>query len=130
MDMQEDMILEEAKRVYDLDVRLLNFSVGIIRLLDSISTSKAGNHVSGQLLRSGTSPYANHGEAQSAESSRDIVHKMSVCLKELRETQRWLKLIKATQLTEELVKLEMLLEESDQLIRIFVASIQTAKSRK
>ena len=48
---------------YDLDERLLEYSASIIRLVESMTGTKAANHVGGQLLRSGTSPYFNHGEA-------------------------------------------------------------------
>ncbi len=76
---------------YDLEERLLEYSVSIIKLVENLPNTRAGNHVAGQLLRSGTSPYPNHGEAQAAESTKDFIHKMRVCLKELRESQRWLR---------------------------------------
>jgi ligand-binding sensor protein len=69
---------------YDLDARLLEFSVGIIRITEALPATRAGNHIAGQLLRSGTSAHPNHGEAQAAESGKDFVHKMSICLKENR----------------------------------------------
>ena len=81
------------KQAYDLEERLLKYSVRIIKIVEQLSNTKAGNHVAGQLLRSGTSPYPNHGEAQAAESPKDFIHKLSISLKELRESQRWLKLI-------------------------------------
>ena len=81
------------KRNYDLEERLLEYSVRIIKIVEQLPNTRAGNHVAGQLLRSGTSPYPNHGEAQAAESSKDFIHKMRICLKELRESERWLKLI-------------------------------------
>ena len=71
---------------YDLEERLLEYSVAIIRLVDHIPNTRAGNHVAGQLLRSGTSALPNHGEAQAAESPCDFIHKMKICLKELRES--------------------------------------------
>ena len=77
------------KQRYDLEDRLLEFSSRIINLVELLPNSRAGNHIAGQLIRSGTSPYANHGEAQAAESSRDFTHKMRICLKELRESKRW-----------------------------------------
>ena len=80
-------------KIYDLEERLLDYSVKVIRLVEQLPNTRAGNHVAGQLLRSGTSPYSNHGEAQAAESKKDFIHKMRVCLKELRESERWLKLI-------------------------------------
>jgi len=111
---------------YDLDERLLDFLVGIIRITEALPNTRAGNHVAGQLLRSGTSPHPNHGEAQAAESGKDFIHKMSICLKELRESLRWLRLIEKAKLVEDKSNLQLLLKESDELVRIFVASIKTA----
>ena len=81
------------KQTYDLEERLLEYSVRIINIVEQLPNTKAGNHVAGQLLRSGTSPYPNHGEAQAAEFTRDFIHKLRISFKELRETYRWLKLI-------------------------------------
>jgi four helix bundle protein len=81
------------KQAYDLEERLLEYSVRIIKIVEQLPNTKAGNHVAGQLLRSGTSPYPNHGEAQAAESPKDFIHKLRISLKEFRESQRWLKLI-------------------------------------
>ena len=84
--------LAKGKR-YDLEDRLLEYAAQIIRLVESLPATRAGNHVAGQLLRSGTSPLPNHGEAQAAESPADFVHKLKVCLKELRESRRWIRLV-------------------------------------
>jgi four helix bundle protein len=81
------------------------------------------------LLRSGTSPLPNHGEAQAAESAKDFVHKLKICLKELRESWRWLLLIQRVPLLRPRL-VEALVKETDELIRIFVRSIQTAEQRK
>jgi four helix bundle protein len=89
--------------------------------------SRAGNHVAGQILRSGTSPYPNHGEAEDAESRDDFIHKLKLCLKELRETRRWARLIKRQGWVQKDSTLLYVLSESDELIRIFCSSIQTAK---
>lgn len=113
----------------DLGDRLLNFCVEVIRLTEALPATRAGNHVAGQLLRSGTSPYPNHGEAQAAESPKDFIHKMRVGLKELRETYRWLKLVLRVPLIESPNQIEALIVECDELIRIFVASIRTAGKR-
>jgi len=102
---------------------LLEFSVRIIKIVEQLPNSRAGSHVAGQLLRSGTSPYPNHGEAQAAESPKDFVHKLRISLKELRETQRWLKLIQKVPLLEKPELLNHILEETEELIKIFVASI-------
>jgi four helix bundle protein len=88
------------KQSYDLEERLLEYSVRIIKIVEQLLNTRAGNHVAGQLLRSGTSPYPNHGEAQAAESPRDFIHKLRISLKELRETQRWLKLIQRVPMNE------------------------------
>ena len=115
---------------YDLEERLLEYSVRIIRVVEQLPNTRVGNHIAGQLLRSGTAPYPNHGEAQAAESARDFIHKMGICLKELRESKRWLQLIHRVPLIQPPDKLEPLLEETEELIKIFVASIRTAQKNK
>jgi four helix bundle protein len=86
--------MEKMKKpAYDLEERLLEYSVRIIKVVAQLPNTRVGNHVAGQLQRSGTSPYPNHGEAQAAESPKDFIHKLRISLKELRESQRWLKLI-------------------------------------
>jgi four helix bundle protein len=112
-------------RQYDLDERLLEYAERIIRLVDALPPSKAGRHVADQLLRCGTSPLANHGELQAAESRKDFIHKLGICLKEIRETQRWLRLIHRVPLIPT-AKIEPLLAETEALIKIFRASIRTA----
>ena len=114
---------------YDLEERLLEYSARIIRLVERLPNTRAGNHVAGQLLRSGTSPLPNHGEAQAAESANDFVHKLKICLKELRESYRWLLLIQRVPLLRPRL-VDPLVQETDELIRIFVHSIQTAEQRK
>jgi len=118
------------KQPYDLEERLLTYSVSIIKLVDQLPSTKVGNHVAGQLLRSGTSPYPNHGEAQAAESPKDFIHKLRISLKELRETQRWLKLMQRVPLIKKPEQLKVIIEETEELIRIFVASIKTAQKKK
>lgn len=120
---------KDAGRNYDLDARLLNYAAGIIRLTRAMEASYAHRHVANQLLRSGTAPLANHGEAQSAESDADFVHKLKLSLKELRESHRWLKLIQLVPLTERMDLLEPMLTETDELERIFNRSIQTVALR-
>jgi four helix bundle protein len=114
---------------YDLEDRLLNYAAAIIQLVDGMRPTPAGRHVAGQLLRSGTSPLGSHGEAQSAESTKDFIHKFKVALKELRESLRWLKLTARARLHEKADEVGHLLDETDQLIRIFTASIHTAQKR-
>lgn len=114
---------------YDLEERLLEYAARIIRLTDALPRTRAGAHVADQLLRSGTSPLANHGEAQAAESAGDFVHNLSIGLKELKESRRWLRLAAKAQLVKESARIAPLLEETEELIRIFAASIRTARSR-
>jgi len=80
-------------RNYDLEERLLEFASVVIDVSEKLPNTRAGNHLAGQFFRAGTSPYGNHGEAQEPESADDFIHKMKVCLKELRETRRWARLI-------------------------------------
>jgi four helix bundle protein len=115
---------------YDLEERLLEYSVRIIEVVEQLPNTKTGNHIAGQLLRSGTSPYPNHGEAQAAESPRDFIHKLRISLKELREAQRWLKLIQRIPLIKETEGLGGIIEETEEIIRIFVASIKTAEKKQ
>jgi four helix bundle protein len=114
---------------YDLEERLLEYAARIIRMVEKLPSTRAGNHVVGQLLRSGTSPLPNHGEAQAAESANDFIHKFRICLKELRETRRWLRLVQRVPLLSPR-RVQPLLDETEELIRIFAKSIQTAKRRK
>ncbi len=116
-------------KTYDLEERLLGYSAEVILLAERLPKTRAGNHIAGQLIRSGTSPFSNHGEAQGAESQKDFIHKMGICVKELRESERWLKLIRRVPLLPLTDKtLSSLLKETDELIRIFASSIKTAKS--
>ena len=122
--------MSKEEKPFDLEERLIDFAVRILKVADSLPKSKAGNHIAGQLIRSGTAPAPNYGEAQSAESRSDFIHKMKICLKELRETKVWLQMITKANLIEPMAKLDPLSEECEQLICIFVKSIQTARSNR
>ena len=117
-------------KTYDLEDRLIDFAVRIIQLAESLLNTKVANHVAGQIIRCGTSPAPNYGEAQSAESRADFIHKMKVCLKELRETRVWLRMIVRAKLVKPVSKLDSLIQENNELISIFVTSIRTAKKSK
>ena len=112
---------------FDLEERLINFSVLIIEIVNEMPNYKAGNHLSGQLVRSGTSPALNYGEAQSGESRKDFIHKIKIILKELRETLVCLKIIYRTKLYQSEEKIKLALKESDELISIFVKSVETVQ---
>lgn len=115
---------------FDLHERLIDFAVMIIDITDNLKSSKAGNHLSGQIVRSGTSPSLNYSEAQSAESRNDFIHKMSIVLKELRETHSCLKIIQRAKLyLKEEENIIIAIKENNELISIFVKSIETSKSK-
>jgi four helix bundle protein len=112
---------------YNLDERLINYSVLILDIVEVMPDNKGANHLGSQIVRSGTAPSLMYGEAQSSESRRDFIHKMRLLLKELRETYNCLKIISRKNYVgtanEELTKA---LSESHELISIFVKSIETA----
>ncbi|MBW1829769.1 MAG: four helix bundle protein [Deltaproteobacteria bacterium] len=122
--------MTKENKKFNLEDRLIEFAVRIIHVAESLPKTKAGNHIAGQLIRCGTSPAPNYGEAQDAESRADFIHKMKVSLKELRETRVWLLMIGKARLLKPASKLEPLIDESNQLISIFVASVSTAKQNK
>ena len=119
-----------SERVFDLEDRLLDFAARIIRVSESMKPTPAGRHVGYQLLRSGTSPFANHSEAEGAESLKDFVHKLRICYKELRESRRWMRLAQRADLLDQPERLTALLDEADELIRIFAASLRTAEKKR
>ena len=106
---------QNLQRQYDLEERLLEFASAVIDLTENLPQTRAGNHVGSQILRSGTSPFPNHGEAEEAESREDFSHKLKICLKELRETRRWARLIQRKGWVKNQATLDWLLRESDEL---------------
>ncbi|HET6430128.1 MAG TPA: four helix bundle protein [Phycisphaerae bacterium] len=124
------MTAAEMNAKYDLEERLLDFTCGVIDVVESLVRSRAGNHVGGQLIKSGTSPIANYAEAQSAESRADFVHKLKVVLKELRESRVWLMVIDRKKLSNTPARVREMLSECEELIRIFRKSIDTAERNK
>ncbi len=111
---------------YDLEERLIDFAIIIFDIVDGLPVSRLGHYMAGQLVRSGCSPALNYGEAQSAESRNDFIHKMKVILKELRESLISIKIIERKKLHDS----EMVLkakDECNQLVAIFVKSIETSK---
>jgi four helix bundle protein len=114
---------------YDLEDRLLDFAVNIVELTESLPNTRSGNHIAGQLLRCGTSPLSNHGEVEAAESRKDFLHKLRICLKELRETKRWLRLVGRLRKLGQPANLAVCRAEIEELIRIFAASVRTAAKK-
>jgi four helix bundle protein len=114
------------KNKFDLDERLINFAVVIIDISETLPKTFAALHIAGQMVRSGTAPALNYGEAQSAESRNDFIHKMKIAAKELRETYNCLRIINKKAWVSEQRSLTAL-DENNQLISILVKSIETAK---
>ena len=114
----------------ELEDRLINFAVNIIRLSEGIKPNIAGNNLSGQIVRSSSSVALNYGEAQSAESPKDFVHKLGICLKEVRETFINLRIIDGAYLHADQQFLNSLKTESNELISILVKSIETSKRKQ
>jgi four helix bundle protein len=117
---------------FDLEERLIQFSLLIIDIVEALPNTRSGNHIAGQLLRSGTSPALNYGEAQVAESRNDFIHKMKICLKELKESYIALQIIKRKPLITDFTNLDLCISECKELTAIFLKSIDTANlnSRK
>ena len=115
---------------FDLEDPLSDFAVRIIPISESLPKTRIGRHISGQIVRCGTSPAPNYGEAQGAESRADFIHKLKVCLKELRETRVWLLIMVKAGLIKPGLKLDTLIDENNQLISILVKSIQTARKNR
>ena len=116
-----------ANKIYDLEDRLVEFAARIIDVVESLPNSRAGNYIAGQLIRCGLAPALLYGEAQSAESRDDFVHKMKIVLKELKETRVCLKLIIKKQLIKPISCLDFLKNECEELIKIISKSIETAR---
>ena len=109
--------------------RLIDFAARIGKVVDALPDTRMGRHVAGQLVRSGTSPAPNYEEGCAAESRADFTHKLSICLKELRESRSWIRLIIKTEMLPE-HRLGELLDECNQLCNIIGQSIVTAKKNK
>lgn len=117
-----------SKRTFDLEERLIDFVLKIDEIVELLPNTRLANHLAGQLIRSGTSPALNYGEVQSAESQKDFVHKITIVLKELRETKICLKIINRKSWINP-VTVSSVLSENEELIAIFAKSCQTAKSK-
>lgn len=119
--------MAKVERKFDLEDRLIDFTVMITDVVEGLPNTKAANHIGGQMIRSGSSPALNYGEAQEAESKKDFIHKMGICRKELRETKVALKIIVRRPYKEVLGSSQKALGECLELLAIFSKSIDTAK---
>src|SRR5262245_3158778 len=130
MDMKNETPSQSSQdKADELEERLIDFAVRVIRLTAHLPKTPAGKHIAGQILRSGTSPAPNYGEARGAECHADFVHKIGIVLKELNETSIWLRVIDRG----EMLKKELLtgiIEESRELCGIYTASVTTARANR
>ena len=114
---------------YDLNIRLVRFASDCIDAAEKLPRSFAGMHIGSQLIRSSSSPALHYGEVQAAESTNDFIHKIKVCLKELRETFNCFLLIQIRNWLDK-ATIAKLINENNELIAIFVASIKTAQKNR
>lgn len=112
----------------ELEDRLIDFAVRIGNVADALPDTRLGQHIAGQIVRSGTSPAPNDSEGCAAESRRDFAHKLSSSLKEMRETKTWLRLIRKADLLPSR-RLHAITDEADQLCAILSKSVHTAKKK-
>jgi len=113
----------------ELSERLLDFASLSIKLATRLNKTDAGRHIANQLIESATSAGANYEEACGAESRNDFIHKMQIVLKELRESQYWIRLIGKSDIYHG-DDLNALLNEATQLINIIAKSVITAKNNR
>ena len=117
-----------ANKVYDLEDRFVEFAARVIDVVEALPNTRAGNYIAGQLIRCGLAPALLYGEAQSAESRDDFIHKMKVVLKELKETRVCLKLIIRKQMIKPPTRLAEIKNECEELVKIISKSIETART--
>ncbi len=114
-----------TQKTVDLRTRTKNYALRIIRMYRSLPKSGEAKVIGNQVLRSGTSVGAQYREACRAKSPADFVNMMKGSLKELDETAYWLELLVEAEILPA-AKLTDLQKETDELIAIFVASINTS----
>ena len=129
MENQTETVKTSQSKADELEERLIDFAVRIIKLTSSLPKTPAGKHIAGQILRSGTSPAPNYGEARGAESSADFVHKLGIVLKELNETSIWLRVIERSEILRRELLIDII-EENSELCKILAASLRTARIRR
>lgn len=117
-------------RKYDLEDRLVDYSCRMIDVVEALPNNRAGNYIAGQLIKSCISPTFNYGEVQGAESRNDFIHKLGIVLKELKECRSALKIITKKTLITPVSKMGSVSKETEELIAIIAASIETAEKNK
>jgi len=113
----------------ELEDRLIDFAVIASGIINDMPNNKFANNLANQLARSCTSPALNYGETQSAVSKKDFIHKMSIVLKELRESLICLVIIQRSKSCSLDSLLEKAIKECDELVSIFYRSVETAAKR-
>ena len=111
----------------DLENRLIEFSVGVTQCMERKANNPTVRHLKDQIIRSSNATALNYGEAQSAESKKDFIHKTGIVLKELRETQINLRMVKLLLASDNDPIIDELLKENDELLAIFHKTVMTAK---
>ena len=119
---------EPRSQADELEDRLVDFAVRIVRLSAALPRTTAGRHIAGQILRSGTSPAPNYAKARGAESTADFIHKVRIVFKELNETLIWLRVIQLSQILKPELTADIL-NENLELCRIFAATLKTARQK-
>lgn len=117
------------KRKFDLEDRLVDFACMCLDVCELLPPTKAGQNLEYQLSKSGTAPALIYGEAQAAESRTDFIHKIKMVLKEIKETRINLKIIKRKPMVVN-EKVDIAFNEANELMAIFLKSIDTAKQNK
>ena len=112
---------------FDPEERLVDFACMCLVVCELLPSSKAAQNLEYQLSKSGTAPALIYGEAQAAESRADFLHKMKMVLKEIRESRVNLKIIKRKPVVVH-SKIDVAFNESNELMAIFLKSIETAKN--
>jgi len=118
--------MERNKR--DIKERSFQFAIRIIKFVQKLPKDYASHKIGGQLLEAATSIGANVEEATGGFSKRDFTYKMGVALKEARESNYWLRLIRVSELVKS-DELDYLLEESEQLRKILTSIVKTSKGQ-
>ncbi len=115
-----------SAKIYDLQDRLIDLSVRVSEICDGLPPTRVGKHVAGQLVRCGTAPGPLYAEACAAESRKDFVHKLGLCLKELRETMTWLRYVRRLEIGDQSA-VDDVIEETDRALAIIFTSVRTAR---
>ena len=110
----------------DIEDRLINFAVRVIKICGNLPDTAEARHVRGQLSRSGTAPAPHYAEARGAESTRDFIHKLGICLKEINESKIWLLIILRSEMLPS-ERLTAIIQEADELAKIISTSIRTVR---